>query len=139
MLREQAKFFWDDAWGPNPHGSGPTSISQASAATGVSTAAQADTLANFSTAPQAGTPANIPAAPQAVTLSSSVTAASQADGTHVVSSDADSAEAAALLSLNHSHASDSLPFSAPTADSDGGQGGGFDIVAGDFSTDWFVA
>jgi hypothetical protein len=138
MLREQAKFFWDDAWGPNPHGSGPTSISQASAAaTGVSTAAQADTLANFSAAPQAGTPANIPAAPQAVTLSSSAPAGLQADDTHV-SSDAGAAEAAALQSLNHSHVSDSLPFSAPASDSDGGQGGGFDIVAGDFSTDWFV-
>ena len=96
--------------GPNPHGSGPTSTSQASAAAiGVSTAAQADALANFSAAPQAGTPANIPAAPQAATLSSSATAASQADGTHV-SSDAGSAVAAALQSLNHSHASDSLPF-----------------------------
>lgn len=137
MLREQAKFFWDDAWGPNPLGSGPTSTSQASAVTGVSTAAQADTLANFSTAPQAGTPANIPAAPQAVTLSSSATAAPQAGDTHV-SSDAGSAEAAALQSLNHSHASDSLPFSAPASDSDGGQGGGFDIVAGDFSADWFI-
>jgi hypothetical protein len=137
MLREQAKFFWDDAWGPNPLGSGPTSTSQALAVTGASTTAQADTPANFSTAPQAGTLANIPAAPQAVTLSSSVPAASQADGTHV-SSDAGSAEAAALQSLNHSHVSDSLPFSAPAAESDGGQGGGFDIAAGDFPTDWFV-
>ena len=85
----------------------------------------------------------LPAAPQAVTLSGA--AASQADGTHVSSdtgsaaiSDAGSAEAAALQSLNHSHASDSLPFSGPAAESDGGQGGSFDIVAGDFSTDWFV-
>jgi hypothetical protein len=136
MLREQAKFFWDDAWGPSPLGSGPTSTSQASAVTGVPATVQA-APANFSAAPQAGIPANVPAAPQAVTLSSSAPAASQAEGTHV-SSDAGSAEAAALQSLNHTHASDSLPFSTPAADSDGGQGGGFDIVAGDFPTDWFV-
>lgn len=134
MLREQAKFFWDDAWGPNPVGSGPTSTIQASAA-----------VAGVSTAAQAGTPANIPVAPQALTLSSSAPAASQADGTHVsfdtgsaAASGAGSAETAALQSLNHSHASDSLPFSAPAAESDGGQAGGFDVVAGDFSADWFV-
>jgi hypothetical protein len=135
MLREQAKFFWDDAWGPNPLGSGPTS--HASAITGAATTAQADVPANLSTAPQAGTPANIPGAPQAVALSSSAAAASQTDGTHA-SSDAGSAEAAALQSLNHSHASGSLPFSAPAAESDGGQGGSFDIAAGDLPTDWFV-
>jgi hypothetical protein len=107
------------------------------AAPGATAGAQAAAPANFLAAPQAGTPANIPAAPQAVTLSSSVPASSQADGTHV-SSDAGSAETAALQSLNHSHASDSLPFSAPAAESDGGQGGGFDIATGDFPTDWFV-
>lgn len=44
MAREQAKFFWDDAWGPNPLGSGPTSSIQAAApATPTATGATAET------------------------------------------------------------------------------------------------
>ena len=127
MQRLQAKFFWDDSWGANPLNPAPGGTSQAAAFTGTS-----------SVPAPAGGPANFSAASQPVTVTAIATG-SQTDGAPLGSSNsASSAEAAALLSINQSHASENLPFTGASGESDGGQGdGGFATVAGDFSSDWF--
>lgn len=127
MARLQAKFFWDDSWGANPLNPAPGSTSQAVAFTGTpSAAASANGPADFSAVP-------LPATGTAMTTGP------QTDGGALGSSNsASSAEAAALLSINQSHALESLPFTGTSGESEGGQGdGGFATVAGDFSSDWF--
>jgi hypothetical protein len=125
MLGEHGQFSGTTREGPI-RSTWPTSTSQASAITGVSTRRRPPPARISPAAPQAGTRTSLLRQTQRHLVIGC--GRMQADGTRFdAAAAASDAPRNALQSLKHSHSS-SLPFSAP-ADSDGGRGGGFDIAA----------